>query len=385
MLAIATWAGLALPPLPTAPPVEHPALVLGHTETLRSEILGEDRELFVYLPNGYSDARRYPLLVLLDGPSSIKFVAGMLHGLAESGAIPRTIVCGVGNTDRWRDLTPYALPEFPGSGGGRAFVAFLAEELVPYLDAKWSTTGFRTLFGHSLGGLTALQALIETPDVFDAYIALSPSLEWADGRLLEDLGPFLRERETLARHLFLALADERVERPYYDELVQLLERAAPAELQWESRLFEDEDDHGSIRVSGGLAGLRSIYRDWRLSSARIVALSANERAAFLARATKKYETPRTLGILDVTNAGYYAVDDPATAERGLALFQEAIERWPDDPYPYSCLGEGLERVGRLDEALAWMERALEHIENDRFGDRAYYDSMITRVRRKLGR
>lgn len=370
---------LAAPPSAGPEPAQHPALLLGHTETLHSDVLGEDRELFVYLPNGYSEARRYPLLVLLDGQSNIKLTAGILHGLAESGVIPRTIVCGVANTDRWRDLTPWPLAEFPGSGGGPAFLRFLEEELLPHADERWSTSGFRTLCGHSLGGLTALQAIVAIPGAFDAYIALSPTLDWGDGRMIGEVLATFEQPARVPRHLYLALADERLERPYFDELVRRLEGEAPEALDWESQLFPN-DDHGSIRVSGALAGLRSVYADWWLPSRAIVERSAAEIEEALARAARKYEQPRVLGLMEVTNAGYWAIADPAHVERGFELFHEALERWPDDPYPYACIGEGCERTGRLEEALTWMERAMDRIANDRLGDRAYYESMLLRVR-----
>ena len=70
-----------------------------------------------------------------------------------------------------------------------------------------------------------------------------------------------------------------------------------------------------------MAALRSVYRDWWLPSAQIVRMSRTELETFLQRASRKYEAPRTLGMMEITNAGYYAIHDPATAERvaGLGL------------------------------------------------------------------
>jgi len=159
------------------------AVVLGHRHVLRSELLGEDRELSVYLPNGYesSESLRYPLVVLLDGRMAFTSMAAMIHTLSEGGAIPRAIVVGILNTDRWRDLTPIEGMGIPGTGGGEAFLASLAGEILPYIDSKWRTNGFRVFSGHSLGGLTTLNALQESPGLFDAYLSLSPSLEWGEG------------------------------------------------------------------------------------------------------------------------------------------------------------------------------------------------------------
>ncbi len=116
-----------------------------------------------------------------------------------------------------------------------------------------------------------------------------------------------------------------------------------------------------------------------------MALGLEEAEAFLEHAAKVYKEPRALGMMALTDAGYYALDDEATRARGFELFQAAVERWPDDPYPYACMGEGHERSGREAEALTWMERALERLANDRFDDPAYYEAMAARVRAKLER
>lgn len=241
---------------------EHPALVLGHVAELDSAILGERRRLLVHLPNGYANSgwRRYPVLVLLDGASNLKHVVGNLHALAEGGMVPRTIVVGVENTDRWRDLTPRRVEGMVTSGGGASFLSFLTKELLPWIDARYRTTGYRVLEGHSLGGLTALEALRAQPDTFDAVIALSPSLEVDGGASYAAFREFLDARERLDARLYLALADERVERPWFDRLELELGQRAPVGLAWQAQRFPD-DDHASVRVTGGLAGLRFVFRD----------------------------------------------------------------------------------------------------------------------------
>ena len=59
------------------------------------------------------------------------------------------------------------------------FKKFLKEELMPYIDSNYRTTGHTLAVGHSLSASFILDAL-ETEDMFDDYIALSPNLEWDD-------------------------------------------------------------------------------------------------------------------------------------------------------------------------------------------------------------
>ena len=357
------------------------AVVLGHRHVLRSELLGEDRELSVYLPNGYesSETQRYPLIVLLDGRMAFAPLAAMIHTLSEGGAIPRSIVVGISNTDRWRDLTPIEGMGIPGTGGGEQFLASLADEILPYINSHWRTNGFRVFSGHSLGGLTTLNALQESPELFDAYISLSPSLEWGEGFMIERYRAFLSEDSAQEKLLYLTIADEQMERPYYDEMVQLLRDEASPQLVWTSEIFEEHDDHMSIRVTGGLAGIRWVFRDWRLTSNRIYAMTDEQIEEHYVRATVRYKEPRALTMWEITDAGYWGLYDPATAEKAMGFFYLAIEKWPDHPYPYSCLGEGLERTGRLEEALKQMERALQMARDTGVRDLPYYQGMVDRV------
>lgn len=363
------------------------AISIGSWTTVHSEIFGEDRRLAVHLPDEYESEpdRRYPLFVLLDGRHNFKATASMIHALSRGRAIPHMIVVGIDSPDRWRDLTPVEGMGIPGTGGGGPFLESLIDEILPHIDQTYRTNGFRVFSGHSLGGLTTMNALFEEPELFDAYLALSPSLEWDDGFLLSRARRFLARAELPGAMLYMALADERLERQYYDPMVELLEASAPPQLLWTSELFEEQDDHMSIRVSAGLAGVRWVFRDWRLSSRRIYAMSREEIEAHYAMATARYKEPRELGMMEITDAGYWGLYDDATVERAMEFFELAVEKWPDHPYPYSCLGEGLERTGRLNEALEQMARALRMAREGGVEDLAYYQGMVDRVTAALGR
>ncbi len=69
----------------------------------------------------------------------------------------------------------------------------------------------------------------------------------------------------------------------------------------------------------------------------------------------------------------------------MGFFHLAIEKWPDHPYPYSCLGEGLERTGRPEEALEQMQRALQMAKDTGVRDLPYHQGMVDRVTDALGR
>jgi predicted alpha/beta superfamily hydrolase len=183
-------------PCAQAPAVTHVRpFVIGETVTLHSAALGEDRLLNVYLPEGYhpDSAARYPVIYLLDGSADEDFVH--IAGLVQFGAFPwvgmlqPSIVVGIANVDRRRDFTfptrnARDLADFPTTGGSKAFLQFLEQELQPAVAARYRVEGRGTLVGQSLGGLLAAEVLHRKPGLFQHYIVVSPSLWWDDRSLL---------------------------------------------------------------------------------------------------------------------------------------------------------------------------------------------------------
>ncbi|MGI8813612.1 MAG: alpha/beta hydrolase [Pyrinomonadaceae bacterium] len=170
-------------------------LVLGVVDTIRSSRLGENRSLNIYLPEGYdpSAAARYPVIYLLDGGTDEDFIH--IVGLVQFNSfpwvnrLPPTIVVGITNVDRRRDLTYQTSIDadrkrYPEAGHSDRFIDFIEKELQPYIDKTYKTNASRMLIGESLGGLLAAEILLKRPSLFDRYIIVSPSLWWDDGSLL---------------------------------------------------------------------------------------------------------------------------------------------------------------------------------------------------------
>ncbi len=168
--------------------------VLGEIQEINSKIMGEERTLNIYLPEGYAtcDTCKYPVIYLLDGSADEDFihVAGLVQfcNFSWINILPPSIVVGIANVDRKRDFTfPTTIEkdkkDFPTTGGSANFIAFLDRELQPFIEAKYRTAGDKTIIGQSLGGLLATEVLFKNPALFNQYIIISPSLWW-DGESL---------------------------------------------------------------------------------------------------------------------------------------------------------------------------------------------------------
>lgn len=168
---------------------------IGKTVQIKSTILKEDRTLNIYFPTSYDidKSKKYPVIYLLDGSKDEDFIH--IAGIVQFGSfpwinmLPEAIVVGIGNVDRKRDFTyPSSIEidqkEFPTSGKSEKFIQFLKKELLPFIDTNYRTTNGKTLIGQSLGGLLATEVLFKTPNLFNNYIIVSPSLWWDAEKLL---------------------------------------------------------------------------------------------------------------------------------------------------------------------------------------------------------
>jgi predicted alpha/beta superfamily hydrolase len=178
---------------------------LERVDDFRSRLLGGRRRLIVYLPPGYRDdsSRRHPVLYMQDGQNLFdgrtSFVPGQhwhlnetADNLARDNSIEAPIIVGVYNAceRRIEEYTPTRDPNFKVGGGADLYGRALAEELKPFIDARYRTKPGREhtgVGGSSLGGLVSLHLGLRRADVFGRVVAMSPSLWWDNCRLLRDL------------------------------------------------------------------------------------------------------------------------------------------------------------------------------------------------------
>lgn len=214
MLALLAGAAPAVEP---AAPTPAP-LAIGDTWTLESTVLGETRRINVYAPPGaleLADAR-LPVLYMPDGGLAEDFlhVAGLVQVGAMNGTMRPFLLVGIENTERRRDLTgptddPEDLKIAPRVGGSARFRSFLRDEVMPFIDARYPTSGETAIVGESLAGLFAVECLLLEPGLFDTVIAIDPSLWWNRGELVAQAGALLRARPwRLSSTVWLASSDE---------------------------------------------------------------------------------------------------------------------------------------------------------------------------------
>lgn len=243
-------------------------VVIGQSYALPSTVYGETREINVWLPPGYADSgKSYPVLYLLDGGQDQDF--HHISGLVQLGTIVGTtkdiILIGVASKDRRNELAFRAthdaslVADYPTHGQSERFRRFLAEEVKPFVEARYRTDGDDGVIGESLAGLFIVETFLKQPDLFDRYMAISPSLWWDDSTMVSEAAALMAAQKPAPRTLWLTIANEGAEmQAATDTLVDAIRDPLPEGLTASYERREGET-HATTYHPAALDILRDVY------------------------------------------------------------------------------------------------------------------------------
>ena len=250
----------------TAPAVTLPGTVL---RTMHAAATGRDYDIQISLPADYARNRsaRYPVLYVLDGQWDFKLMLSVQGGLTYDRWTPQLIIVGItwsganANYDSLRamDLTPAATSRLPGSGAAPQFLAFIRDQLIPYVETTYRAEAKRRiLMGASFGGLFTLYALFADPGLFWGYMAGSPAVTYASrvGFALES--SYAASHHDLPARLYVAVGSIEDLAAPVQEFWGVLRGRHYTGLQLETRVIEGER-HSGNKPEGFNRGLRWMF------------------------------------------------------------------------------------------------------------------------------
>ena len=155
--------------------IRQPSIPAGKMEShsLKSSVLGKERNIWVYTPPGYEHKAPSPygLLLLFDGFSYQHWIPAptILDNLLHAHRISPIVAVLIDNP-----------PESRGSDleYNQSFVQFLTDELLPWIHERWNVThGPQKVIigGYSMGGAAAAFAAMRRPDLFGNVLSQSGS------------------------------------------------------------------------------------------------------------------------------------------------------------------------------------------------------------------
>tara|TARA_R110002051_G_scaffold188453_1_gene257855 strand:+ start:7688 stop:8941 length:1254 start_codon:yes stop_codon:yes gene_type:complete len=382
---------------------------IGFIDSLYSHNLKDFREIYIDLPENYnpSSNTKYPVAYILDGETLLPTVS-ILQNFYSGGYIPEMILIGISNSkNRTRDLTPtkidskYGMPFTEENGQASIFLKFIEEELIPFVEKKYPVTNYRTLIGHSYGGLFTMHTLINNPKLFANYLAIDPSLDWDNQKIVKQAKDIFTKNSLKGKSLFMSLGGqlhmqdskvtlENVMQDTTDytlfsraniEFSNLIKQNNKNGLAYEWK-FYPRDIHGTISFPSIMDGLISLFVWYQMEDIdKINSFDTPKEELFriIKNRDKKLqyhfgyaEPPYPEELLNVL--GYMNMD-MGQPDKAKMYFEFAIEYYPQSSNAYDSISEFYEKTNDIDNALKYMIKAHEKNPND------YYKQRIEKLKK----
>lgn len=383
---------------------------VGKSDSLYSNSLKEYRKLYIQLPADYQENgnKKYPVAFILDGEVFLPTVNNV-QSFYSGGFTPEMVLVGIANDkNRIRDLTTstitskYGMPFNEKNGEADNFRKFIQNELIPFIESKYPVTNYRTLIGHSYGGLFTISTLISQPDLFANYLAIDPSLDWNDQKILKEAQEIIATHKYKNKSLFMSLSGQvhmQNSQITIDNVMQdttdftLFARSNIAfsnmvkqndnnglSFEWK---FYPNDIHGTIPFPSIMDGLISLFEWYQMENTDKINSFDTPKEELLAiikyRENKLREhfgysePPYPEELLNMS--GYMNLD-MQQVEKAKMYFELAVEYYPESASAYDSMADYYEAQNDVTNAVRFVQRAAELSDNE------YYKKRIQELKNR---
>jgi len=166
---------------------QYPKVPIANSQlrNIKSSIVGRDFQVKIRLPEEYaSTTKLYPVLYLLDGDHAFAMATDIVQYLIYGQHIPDLIIASPaydskklpdegGKNMRDHDLIFWPTPYNHMTPGAAPYLEFFQQELIPFVESNYRVVpDDRTLWGYSSGGVFALYAVFEKPNLVQRYVVV---------------------------------------------------------------------------------------------------------------------------------------------------------------------------------------------------------------------
>jgi len=383
---------------------------VGVLDSLYSEILSESRKVYIQLPASYNPEKeqKYPVAFILDGEIFLPTVNDV-QNYYSGGSTPEMVLVGIANDkNRVRDLTTstistkYGMPFNEKNGEADNFRKFIKEELIPFIENKYPVTKYRTLIGHSYGGLFTISTLIHQPNLFANYLAIDPSLDWDNQKLLNETEEKLVTQNYKNKALFMSLSGQlhmqnseiTIDNVMQDttdytlfprsniDFSKLAKENAKNGFSFEWKFYPN-DIHGTISFPSIMDGLISLFEWYQMENTdKINSYDTPQEELFSIIKFREKKLKEHFGYdeppypEELLNMLGYMNMDMQQPKKAKMYFELAIEYYPKSANVYDSMADYYEAQGDFINAIKYVSKAFELNSIDS------YKKRIERLRRK---
>lgn len=345
---------------------------IGKTFKIHSKILNEDRTYILELPSSYETSKQdYPILVLLDGEMSYHSHSGILNHMTQGRQIPEMIIVAITNVDRNRDYTPTkyltnlngssAVENHKTTGGSAKFLQFIEQELLPIVEKKYRTNGFKTLVGISHGGLLVGSAFLSKETTFNGFVSMDPSFWWDNQFLVRELDS-TDINQIKDKRIYVSTADkfenfDRIPQVFianinsHENFNTTLKNKGFSPSKVELEYFKEEN-HWTVALMSLYNGMQFIYKGLKMK---------NMDSSSIEEIELYYKNNYNGGFLppenDINSLGYsFLINNP---KKALTYFKLNVKNYPKSSNAFDSLGEVYFNLGDKVNALKSYKKSFD--------------------------
>lgn len=383
---------------------------IGVQDSIYSEVLNESRTIYIQIPADYDPGKgkKYPVAYILDGEVFLPALSEV-QNYYSGGYTPEMILVGVSNSkNRTRDLTISKITEKYGmafneeTGGAKGFLDFIGKELIPFIEAKFPVTNYRTLIGHSYGGLFTIYTFLNEPDLFANYLAIDPSLDWNGQEILAKAQSKLSTDSYSEKSLFVSLSGQlhmqnskiTIDNVMQDksdytlfarsniglrDIVNKNERSG-LDFNWK---YYPNDIHGTVTFPSLMDGLVTMFRWYQMENTdKINSFDTPKNELYDIVKYREKKLKEHFGYMEppypeeLLNMSGYMSMDMDQLEKAKMYFEFALEYYPQSANVYDSYADYYEAQGDVLTAIKYVQKAAELSNNE------YYKNRIQELKNK---
>lgn len=369
---------------------------IGKADSIYSETLKEQRKFWVQLPNNFDKNKKYPVAYILDGETHLPTIS-IVQNYYSGGFTPEMILIGISNQqNRTRDLTISKITFRQGgafnqeTGGADNFLEFLKDELIPHIEKNYPVTNYRTLIGHSFGGLFTINTLIHHQELFANYLAIDSTLDWDNQKLVKEAAILLKKGSYKNKSLFISLGgplhaqrnDITINNIFKDksdytlsgrsnlEFTKLAKQYKSNGLKTEWKFYKN-DFHGTISFPSIKEGLISFFRWYEIKDVHkfnTLETPTKELVKIIKDQEKRYfdnfgykTPPLDEEVLTMSGYMYLEMGQPKKSE---AFFKLNVEYYPKSANAFDSLAEFYANQKEYSKAIKNITKAYQLSKSD---------------------
>lgn len=234
--------------------------IVGEKIIIKSMTLKEDRNINILLPESYDGSiNSFPVIYILDAEYKFNPAFGVYSYMTYWNGVPDAILVGISNPSRESRVRDY-LPT-PYGGNADNFLSFFKNELIPFIDKNYKSSGENYIVGHSHGGIFALYSFLKDPDLFKGYITCDPSIDGLYQIAETNLKDKYNNTIIYLHYSDIGNVDENMKQNHINGFNKFKELIVSKSISGlELKVDHVPDDHTNSYVFGISKGLRYIFK-----------------------------------------------------------------------------------------------------------------------------